>query len=34
MEDRNAKDVFGMTDLLMYAVDGRAEKLDPLGPVT
>ncbi|MFE7650053.1 peroxidase family protein [Streptomyces phaeoluteigriseus] len=34
VEDRNAKDVFHMTDLLLYAFDGRAEQLNPLGPVT
>ncbi|MER6954567.1 MULTISPECIES: heme peroxidase family protein [unclassified Streptomyces] len=30
---RNADDVFDMTDLLLYAFEGRADQLNPLGPV-
>lgn len=34
VEERNSQDVFEMTDLLLYAFDGRADQLNPLGPVT
>ncbi|MFJ9021287.1 hypothetical protein ACIRPU_15070 [Streptomyces sp. NPDC102259] len=32
--DRDAKNVFEMTDLLLYAFEGRADQLNPPGPVT
>nr|WP_171396184.1 heme peroxidase family protein [Streptomyces asoensis] len=32
--ERNSQDVFEMTDLLLYAFEGRADQLNPLGPVT
>lgn len=34
VQERNANDVFEMTDLLLYAFEGRADQLNPLGPVT
>ncbi|MEU9311175.1 heme peroxidase family protein [Streptomyces sp. NPDC048256] len=34
VEERNSQDVFEMTDLLLYAFEGRADQLNPLGPVT
>ncbi|MGW2051273.1 peroxidase family protein [Streptomyces sp. NPDC001858] len=33
VEARNASDVFDMTDLLLFAFEGRADQLNPLGPV-
>ncbi|MFE0454027.1 heme peroxidase family protein [Streptomyces sp. NPDC058914] len=32
VQERNAKDLFEMTDLLLYAFQGRADLLNPLGP--
>jgi hypothetical protein len=32
VQDRSAKDVFEMTDLLLYAFEERADLLNPLGP--
>ncbi|MFE1924118.1 heme peroxidase family protein [Streptomyces asoensis] len=33
VQDRNARHVFEMTDLLLHAFEGRADQLNPLGPV-